>query len=542
MISLFAEKIIWLSGSLLTAMSAIFTIHVIWSARSHIDSGLRYRFLFYLVSLAVWSACVFLYSICDDERVVYALSLTLHIAAACIPVAYMSFTTVFHRQRTTFDKVELTLVYASAIFFIFHMISNNGMILAGVEPKRSFAYFPSSGPMYPYWVASFFYIVISTQIKSWLALTKIHESSRSAYKIFTIVNTIAFSSCCAYFLPVVGYYILPYPYGAFGSALLTTTFLASVLYKDYFGIGVVVKKALILSVAISGYIAIYVLLLVFMYNYLDAYFGQNLILASSFLLLVLVAIGEPARIHVQKWLETLFFSGSIGMVSEQKDNLASQLERSERLKSVGILAAGMAHEIRNPIQSLMTFGEHLEKKHDDPEFRAKFEAMLKRETGRIKDLTSDLLEFSKPKEPNRQKTDLLSIINEVVELVSTELTKHGVTYKINTSKEPVHATVDADQIKQALINLILNAKDAMQDSITKELTITLEDKTISIQDTGCGIAPDKIPHLFDPFYTSKEKGTGLGLAITHSILERNKAGIQVISKYNHGTKFIITFN
>jgi signal transduction histidine kinase len=539
MISLLTEKIIWLAGSLLTTMSAIFTIHVIWSARSNIDRGLRYRFLFYLSSLATWSSCVFLFSICDDERTVYALSLMLHIAAACIPVAYMSFTTAFHRKRTRFDKVELTLVYASAIFFLGHMISGNGMILAGVEPKRSFTFFPSSGPMYPYWVASFFYIVISTQIKSWRMLSQIDPKLRTAYRIFTIVNTIAFASCCAYFLPVFGYYVLPYPYGAFGSALLTTTFLASVLYEDYFGLGVVVKKALILSIAISCYIAIYVLILVLMYNYLDTYFGQNLILATSFLLLVLIVIGEPARIHVQKWLETLFFSGSIGVVSEQKEYLESELERSHRLKSVGILAAGMAHEIRNPIQSLMTFGEHLEKKHDDPEFRAKFESMLKRETDRIKDLTSDLLEFSKPKEPNRQKTDLLSIINEMIELVSTELTQQGITYKANTPKELVHATVDADQIKQALLNLILNAKDAMQDSAVKELTITLEDKTIYIQDTGCGIAPDRIPHLFDPFYTSKEKGTGLGLAITHSLIEKNHGAIQLNSELNKGTLFTI---
>ncbi|MDB4349781.1 ATP-binding protein, partial [Omnitrophica bacterium] len=221
--------------------------------------------------------------------------------------------------------------------------------------------------------------------------------------------------------------------------------------------------------------------------------------------------------------------------------LREELQRSEKLKAVGTLAAGMAHEIKNPLSAIKTFTEYLPEKHNDPSFRDKFKRIVGSEVEKINNIVGQVLDFAKPKPLSLKKTDMHVLLDDTLSLLSNDLLQK----RINVVKEYVssklNVDVDPNQLKQAFLNIFLNAIDAMPKG--GSLTISTAKKNnniaISVQDTGCGIPKKNIPHLFDPFYSNKEGSTGLGLSIVHGIIKKHNGSIVVESGEGKGSKFIV---
>lgn len=250
---------------------------------------------------------------------------------------------------------------------------------------------------------------------------------------------------------------------------------------------------------------------------------------------------KPAEILLNWYFDRKFFGGAAHELSKQKKFLETELENRERMKSVGILAAGVAHEVKNPLAAIYTFTEYLPTKYEDPEFRTKFIRIVQNEVKRITGIVQSLLVFSKPTARNPRIFDVNEVIQEIIDLESSEM----VAKKIETEhvQNAPKVLADPGQIKQALLNLIMNAMDAMKKNGGKLSVRTKPSKygvEITVEDTGCGIPPEKLSHIFDPFYSDKDKGTGLGLAVTHSIIQNNGGRISVISEVGKGTKFTIS--
>ena len=155
----------------------------------------------------------------------------------------------------------------------------------------------------------------------------------------------------------------------------------------------------------------------------------------------------------------------------------------------------------------------------------------------------DLLVFSKPAAPSRSTCDIRAMIDDILELLSSDILKA----KIEVSRKYGDALgvcwADPGQIKQVLLNIIMNSIEAMRGRggrLEVEVTVAAGQLEISIRDTGVGMAADKLTHIFDPFYTTKDGGTGLGLAITHSLIAQNNGSIRVESKEGQGSLFVIT--
>ena len=180
-------------------------------------------------------------------------------------------------------------------------------------------------------------------------------------------------------------------------------------------------------------------------------------------------------------------------------------------------------------------------KFDDDEFREKFSRIVNQEVHRIQGIVQDLLVFSKPAEPKPQRMDVNEVLKQIGELLSSEILKQRI--EVEWLLEEADVMADRDQIKQALLNIIMNAMDATKPNGGKLVLKTnrREDGLvcISIADTGKGIPANQLPHIFDPFFSSKDGGTGLGLAITHSIIEKNKGKIFVQSEIGKGTTFTV---
>ena len=228
------------------------------------------------------------------------------------------------------------------------------------------------------------------------------------------------------------------------------------------------------------------------------------------------------------------------------------MRRADRLASLGTLIAGLAHEIRNPLVSIKTFTQLLPERIDDEEFRNYFLTVASGEIDRLTSLINELLGFAKPTEPNLQGEDVNSIIEKMGFLISTEAKKKNITInkKYASNLPPVMA--DAEQIKQVLLNILLNGMQAIssdEGQIWIETRLTRIPREggvepfvqVEIRDNGVGISKENLDHIFDPFFTTRSEGSGLGLAITHQIVHEHGGFIDVESELGKGTSFRVNF-
>lgn len=232
---------------------------------------------------------------------------------------------------------------------------------------------------------------------------------------------------------------------------------------------------------------------------------------------------------------------------ENVKKMKMSLRRSDRLASLGTLTAGLAHEIRNPLVSVHTFLQLLPERYDDEEFRTQFHALACDEIARLNMLMEELLAFAKPSEPNLRLTNLNETVDKMLILVGSQCKKKGIEVTRDFSDNVPDVVMDREQLKQVLMNLFLNAVQAMPAGGTLEVrTVSLASsgKTdfvqIEVKDTGVGIQEKNIGNLFNPFFTTKEQGTGLGLAIAHQIIREHRGFIDVESKEGCGASFFIT--
>jgi signal transduction histidine kinase/MFS family permease len=253
--------------------------------------------------------------------------------------------------------------------------------------------------------------------------------------------------------------------------------------------------------------------------------------------------------------------------------LQERIRRADRLAVVGTFAAGMAHEIKNPLVPLKTFSQLLPEMFDDQEFRNRFSVLVLKEVERINQIIEKLLNFARPMQPVLAPCDMHELIDEVLLLLEEDFRKNRIELRRRYTNEGARITVDRQQIKQVLLNLFLNAVQAVASDGTVDVTTAYvwersndgdarppraerEEKTrqvspgdddkvrkfqIKISDTGCGIAEKDLKHLFDPFFTTKPEGTGLGLAISHVIVEEHGGTLDAESEEGKGATFTLTF-
>ncbi len=209
----------------------------------------------------------------------------------------------------------------------------------------------------------------------------------------------------------------------------------------------------------------------------------------------------------------------------------------ERLAAAGQFAAGMAHEIKNPLTAIKTFAEFLPEKYDDPDFRQKFFRIVTAEIHRINDLVMELSDFAKPADPQLEQVPLADLLEDTVSLLSNQLLKQGIALQKAYPINGLAIRADPKQLKQLLLNILLNSLEAMPEGGRLEVATELRERwvTIRVTDTGCGIQPDQLAKVFDPFFTTKERGMGLGMAIVKGIVDRHAGRIAIRSHPGQGT-------
>ena len=222
------------------------------------------------------------------------------------------------------------------------------------------------------------------------------------------------------------------------------------------------------------------------------------------------------------------------------DHLALQ---TEKLSSLGRMAAGIAHEINNPLAGILLYSTNLVKKVPQKGPLREGLDVIIHETIRCRGIIQELLEFSREKEPRKIPADIHEIIIKALNILENEFRLRHIQLEKDLSEGMPKALLDVDQMEQVFINLLLNAVEAMQEEGTIRIRtrVDLDKKrlTVEIEDTGCGISPENLGKIFDPFFSTKPKGSGLGLAVNYGIIEKHGGNIRVSSKLDRGTCFTI---
>jgi len=238
--------------------------------------------------------------------------------------------------------------------------------------------------------------------------------------------------------------------------------------------------------------------------------------------------------------------------------MEEEMKRVDKMAAVGVLAAGMAHEIRNPLASLSGSIQMLKSELSLDDHQRHLMEITLRESERLNALITDFLLFAQPPQTHRVLYPIKRILEETIDLLSHSACFHdGIHIRRPGDQEEVHASVDPDQMKQVFWNLFINAAQSMSNG--GEIRVQLvkgngcggtalplspqlggkEWAKISIIDSGIGIAQEEKEKIFEPFFTTKENGTGLGLSIVHKIIENHNGLIRVESELGRGSSFII---
>jgi two-component system sensor histidine kinase HydH len=222
----------------------------------------------------------------------------------------------------------------------------------------------------------------------------------------------------------------------------------------------------------------------------------------------------------------------------EMERLKQEVARNQRLASLGGLAAGVAHEIRNPLSSIKGFATYFRERYRENAADRETAEVMIREVDRINRVITQLLEFARPMAMNRTPASLQSLIRHSLRTVEGQAREKGVSIESDLPPEIGPVSLDSDRIGQVLLNLCLNSLAAMETGGTLRVSLGRAGRQtirIDIADTGAGIRKEDLPRVFDPYFTTKPSGTGLGLAIVHRIVEAHGGEIRIESETGRGT-------
>jgi signal transduction histidine kinase len=256
-----------------------------------------------------------------------------------------------------------------------------------------------------------------------------------------------------------------------------------------------------------------------------------------------MAMGQYAEIVMFLAVGTLtgILADRLSQAYRQLQTTFEQVKRADRLSAIGQLAAGLTHEIRNPLASIDGAAEVLEAGAEE-DLRRETLSIIRKECARLNRLLTNLLDFARPRPPERREVDVVEVLDSVIELVRHSAGRE-VRFRREAARELPLLLCDREQIAQVILNLAMNAAQAMPDGGEVVLTARTQSDglLIEVKDEGHGVAPEDLDQIFDPFFTTKDSGTGLGLSVVHQIVGQHGGSVTAARNPDRGMTFSLYF-
>jgi signal transduction histidine kinase len=518
-----------ISGLILLSLG-LFT----WSKNRRSTSSIYFGLL--MLASAVWQVGFAFMNIMSNEQDAFIFSRILYSGVIFIPLLYYGFIASFlglNRAALLRGMLGLSFIF---LFFLW----SSRLFLAGNLPF-TWGYSSKAAWMHSLFCGYLFIVFISSFREIYQSYKKAKlkdpgKANRIKYVLLAFLVALLGSTD---FLSTYG--VDNYPLGFFfmiSFALITSY---AILRHKLLNINLVIKKGFLYSLSFSLISGLLTALLLYTQRY-PALQVQNLSFVWAFILVILIfCLFIPLNDFLFRKLGKIIFNASPEELAELNEKLMEQVRQQEQIKAVGIVAAGMAHEIKNPLTAIKTFTEHLPNRANDPDFIQKFYKIVGSEIERIDGIVKQLLEFSKPSPLQISPISLGNVLRETMQLLNAEVIKRRIILELTLPSLRM-LSADPKQLKQAFLNLIMNAIQAMPEGgkLSIRISESTEGQTVEISDTGFGIDKNDLPHIFEPFFSTKLSGTGLGLSITSSIVKEHCGTIDVTST-STGTVFKVKF-
>jgi len=231
------------------------------------------------------------------------------------------------------------------------------------------------------------------------------------------------------------------------------------------------------------------------------------------------------------------------LIEAQKNKFDLLALQTEKLSALGRMAAGIAHEINNPLAGILLFSSNLFKKVPDEGPLKEGLGIIMRETQRCKFIIQELLEFARDKEPRKTPANITTIIQKSLNILENEFRLRHIRIEKDLAPDLPDGCVDANQLEQVFVNLLLNAAQAIDEggtiTIRSRANPARREIVVDIIDTGCGIPAENLGKIFEPFFSTKKNGSGLGLAVSFGIVKNHQGRLEVISRPGQGSHFTV---
>ncbi len=514
-----------LFNSLACTSIALFVLY----KQPHNPSARLFSLLTFLI--AVWAWFYFLWlRVTNNAEKAHLLVRTCMLFVTLIPTVFLHYSTVLTR-RAGFRNVHL--VNYSLSLLIAPLVFTNAFSV-GVGRHLIFPFWPIPGWLFHLHLCQAVVSVVTGLWLTWQAIWRSAGNERARFLWTFWGFGIGWFSA---FINYLEWYRVPFPplFNPFVFIFVAITAYAIIRFQ-LMDIRIILRRSLVYSLLIACITAAYLVMVLVMERWFQGFFGYKSILATLITAFLIAVFFNPLRDRIQALVDHALFQATPAEMAEQREQLLAEVRKGDQMKAVATLAAGLAHEIKNPLASIKTFTEYLDTKYTDPEFREKFKRIVGGEIERMNLIVQQLLEFAKPSPPKLVPVEVPRLLDDTLELLNNDLLQRKV--RVIRSYAPAPPVLgDSQQLKQVFLNLLLNSLQAMNGTGQLTLTTTTKDGKllITLEDNGCGIPQEHLARLGEPFFSTKPVGTGLGLAIVQSILKEHQGKLLIESTQGKGT-------
>lgn len=490
-------------------------------------------FAIFALTTACWSVGSSLENLIPDQTLALQTLRLCYLFAAFLPTCFLHFSLVL-TQRDRPSTLLLRVAYGTSA--ILALLALTPLFIKGLHVISPYGFRISDpGPVYPVFFIFFAACLVGGLLMMYGTIRQATGHRRLQMQYIFAAFVIALGAGLEYFSRVFRLIRFP-PLDDYILVLYFLLFAYAIVRHQLLDIQIVLRRSLVYSLLIACMTATYLVVVLVAERVFQGAVGYRAWPATVLVAFLIAIFFHPLRERIQALVDRALLTATPIELAAQREQLLVQLRQGEQQKAVATLAAGLAHEIKNPLTAIKTFVEFLPEQHTDPHFIEKFHRIVGEEVEKLQAITQNLLLFAKPEPSCLEPLEVSEMIESTLLLLKGHCGKQGIKVETRVASA-LMILGDRVRLKQAVLNLCLNSIEAMDSDGT--LRIEVVDRNthveLAVHDTGCGIPPEHLVEVCKPFFSTKASGTGLGLSVVQSIIEEHRGRLRIASVPGKGT-------